>query len=89
MVEALITAADRAGLDLRVLVDGKAADDVAWLGLPLAVRAARLSRASYRRLNPHGAVPSYLFVDSNGLVETSGYIGDQDWRSLEAQLGEM
>lgn len=85
-IEALFDSAERAGLNLHVLVDGGSVDGKEWLGTSLGGNAAYVTHASYRRINPHGAVPSYLFVDESGVVEAGGYIGDEDWQALVTQL---
>ncbi len=38
-------------------------------------------------LNPKASFPSYLFVDASGQVAASGFVGDEDWRSVCAQVG--
>jgi hypothetical protein len=41
-----------------------------------------------RRLNARNAAPFYLFVDDAGTVVASGFVGDDDWRSFDAQMRE-
>lgn len=55
-------------------------------GSALARHTLRLARADYRRLNPTGASPAYLFVGHEGVVEAFGVVGDDGWRALEDQL---
>jgi hypothetical protein len=42
-----------------------------------------------RRLNARNAAPFYLFVDDAGTVVASGFVGDDDWRSFDAQMREV
>lgn len=53
----------------------------------LLSRVARLSREDYVRLNASLASPSYHFVSAEGILEATGFIGDEDWQSLNVQLG--
>jgi hypothetical protein len=39
-------------------------------------------------LNPRNAVPFYIFVDDEGRVLASNFIGDEDWLSFVAQIRE-
>ncbi len=48
-----------------------------------------LVKASVRHaLNPRNAAPFYIFVDDEGRVLASNFIGDEDWLSFVAQIRE-
>lgn len=57
-------------------------------GTPLAPHAMRIRTSVRKRLNARGAAPFYLFVDDAGIVIASGFAGDADWQSFEAQMQE-
>ncbi len=47
-----------------------------------------VNRIAYGMLNPRRASPAYIFLSADMIVQATGFIGDADWRSLVAQLGE-
>jgi hypothetical protein len=47
-----------------------------------------LPRITYAMLNPRRASPAYLFIGADMVAQASGFIGDENWLSFEAQLGE-
>lgn len=57
-------------------------------GTPLAAHLMSIRAGVRRRLNARNAAPFYLFVDDAGTVVASGFVGDDDWRSFDAQMRE-
>jgi hypothetical protein len=57
-------------------------------GTPLAAHVVSIRAGVRRRLNARNAAPFYLFVDDAGTVVASGFVGDGDWRSFDAQMRE-
>jgi len=86
-LERMLPAAQQAGLDVRLVSHESAWRLRRFLGrsVPLS-QVLRLRRADYRLLNPTGASPAYLFVDHAGVLEARGFIGDENWLALRAQL---
>lgn len=86
-LEKMLPAARRAGLDVRLLSHESAWRLRRFLGgrFPSS-QVLRLSRDDYRLLNPIGASLAYLFVDHAGVLEARGFIGDENWLALRAQL---
>jgi len=86
-LESLLPAARRAGLDVRLVSHESAWRLRRFLGgrVPSS-QVLRLHRSQYRLLNPTGASPAYLFVDHAGILEARGFIGDENWLALRAQL---
>lgn len=86
-LERLLPAARQAGLDVRLVSHESARRLRRFLGgrFPSS-QVLRLSRRDYRLLNPTGASPAYLFVDHAGILEASGFIGDENWLALRVQL---
>jgi hypothetical protein len=86
-LERLLPAARDAGLELRLVSHESAWRLRRFLGdrFP-SPQVLRLARRDYRLLNPTGASPAYLFVDHAGMVEARGFIGDDNWLALRAQL---
>ena len=58
-------------------------------GTPLAAHVMSIRTRVRRRLNARNAAPFYLFVDAAGTVVASGFVGDDDWRSFDAQMREV
>lgn len=59
----------------------------AFLGdSPLLDHVLLVSAAVRKALNPRNAAPFYLFIDSEGKVIASNFIGDDDWLSFIAQV---
>ncbi|USX28088.1 hypothetical protein NHH73_07345 [Oxalobacteraceae bacterium OTU3CINTB1] len=86
-LERLLPAALHAGLDVRLVSHESAWRLRRFLGgrLPSS-QVLRLRRSDYRLLNPTGVSPAYLFVDHAGILEARGFIGDDNWLALRAQL---
>ena len=55
---------------------------------PLAEHHMSIRAGVRRRLNARNAAPFYLFVDDTGTVVASGFVGDDDWCSFDAQMRE-
>jgi hypothetical protein len=55
---------------------------------PLLSHLLVLDDSSLKALNPINAAPAYIFVGAGGMVEASGYLGDEDWRSFVKQMGD-
>lgn len=58
-------------------------------GTPLADHVMSIRPGVRRRLNARNAAPFYLFVDDTGTVVASGFVGDGDWSSFDAQMREV
>ena len=86
-LERLLPAALHAGLDVRLVSHESTWRLRRFLGgrFPSS-QALRLNRRDYQLLNPTGASPAYLFVDHAGILEARGFIGDENWLALRAQL---
>ena len=88
-IDGLLAPARVAGVDIYLV-----SQEPAWrlrrflhaTGLPQV--AVRLGRSGYRRLNPRLMSPAYVFVGHDGIVQASGMVGDDDWRSFCAQMDE-
>lgn len=77
----------RAGVGLWVFVNARPARARDYLReTPLLQHALRIDEAVAQRLNPRNAAPFYLFVDADGAVIASDFIGDADWASFRAQM---
>jgi hypothetical protein len=76
----------RAGVTLRIVALGDISGVIA--GTALSDRIAELGEAGLASLNPHLAAPAYIFVDSDGTVLASHYLGDEDWRTFAGQMRE-
>lgn len=86
---ALRPAIARAGLTLWVFGAGRPRQVAELLrGTPLLADAMRIDEATRRRLNPRQAAPFYLFVDPEGIVLASHFIGDADWQAFAGQMHE-
>lgn len=46
----------------------------------------RTSQSTYDYLNPAGASPYYLFIDSENILQAEGFIGDESWINFIEQL---
>lgn len=55
----------------------------------LLPRALRVSERDLRRLNPKYSAPFYIFVGADRVVQASSLIGDDDWLSFRAQIGDV
>jgi hypothetical protein len=86
-IDLLLDAAAEAGLAMWLV-----SEEPGWRlrrflrGRRLLERALLVSRHDYRSLNPNRASPAYQFIDHEGVLEASGFIGDSDWLALRAQL---
>lgn len=56
---------------------------------PLLAHLMVLDTAAHKRLNPLGAVPQYIFVDDEMIVQASSYVGDEDWQSFVQQMRDI
>lgn len=54
----------------------------------LLPRVLRVDQGTLRRLNPKLSAPFYIFVDASRTVQASSLIGDADWLSFRAQIGD-
>ena len=45
-------------------------------------------QSGYDYLNPQGASPYYLFIDSENTLQAEGFIGDENWAGFMEQLKE-
>jgi hypothetical protein len=57
-------------------------------GSPLLDHVVLVKASVRQALNPRNAAPFYLFVDDEGRVLASNFIGDEDWLSFIAQVRE-
>ncbi len=48
----------------------------------------KMESASFKRLNPRNASPSYLFIDGEKTLQAKGFIGDENWLSFLTQMHE-
>jgi len=79
----------RAGVGLWVFVNARPARARDYLrDTPLLPHALRIDATAAQRLNPRNAAPFYLFVDADGTVIASDFIGDADWASFRAQMDD-
>lgn len=79
-----------AGVGLWIFVNARPPQARDYLrDTPLLAHAMRIDNASARRLNPRTSAPFYLFVDAEGMVIASGFIGDADWASFRGQMDEV
>lgn len=58
-------------------------------GTPLLDHVLIVPERVLRALNPRGSAPFYVFVDHECKVVASDFIGDADWLSFCAQMGEV
>lgn len=79
----------RAGVGLWIFVSARPPQARDYLrDTPLLAHAMRIDRATAARLNPRSSAPFYLFVDAEGTVIASDFIGDADWVSFRGQMDE-
>lgn len=79
----------RAGVGLWIFVNARPPQARDYLrDTPLMAHAMRIDKASALRLNPRTSAPFYLFVDAEGTVIASDFIGDADWASFREQLDD-
>jgi len=79
----------RAGVGLWIFVNSRPPQARDYLrDTPLLPHAMRIDKASALRLNPRTSAPFYLFVDAEGTVIASDFIGDADWASFREQMNE-
>lgn len=56
---------------------------------PVADRALAMSARSRRKLNPRSGSPFYLFIDHEGTVKASHFLGDRNWGIFVQQMSEV
>lgn len=56
---------------------------------PLLDHVLLVNAAARQALNPRNAAPFYVFVDPDGRVLASNFIGDENWQSFVAQLRDV
>lgn len=54
----------------------------------LLPRVLRVNDRNMRKLNPKFSAPFYIFIDPMRIVQASDLIGDEDWLSFRAQIGD-
>lgn len=80
---------DEAGVALWVIANGpqrRLRDYFESAGL--MHRVLRVDRGTLRKLNPKLSAPFYIFVDPSRIVQASNLIGDDNWLSFRAQIGD-
>mgnify|MGYP000968395004 CR=1 FL=1 len=86
-IDLLLDAAAEAGLAIWLV-----SEEPGWRlrrflrGRRLLQQTAIVSRQDYKLLNPNKSTPAYQFVNHEGMLEAGGFIGDDDWLALHAQL---
>lgn len=85
----LLPGIDRAGIRLWVIADDGPGSFEMLAASRLSPYLVRMNAAERRKLNPLGAVPFYLLVGSNGRVEASNYMADENWLSVAEQLSAL
>jgi hypothetical protein len=76
-----------AGVTLWVFGAGTRRSVTAFLAdTPLLDDVMEIRTSVWRRLNPRNAAPFYLFVDDEGTILASHFIGDADWQSFCGQM---
>ncbi|TXI49607.1 MAG: hypothetical protein E6Q50_07030 [Lysobacter sp.] len=80
---------DEAGVALWVVMTGRESRLRAYFdGTGLLPRVLRVNDRDMRRLNPKHSAPFYIFVDPTRIVQASELIGDENWLSFRAQIGD-
>lgn len=88
-LNALYPALQRSGVQLCVISTRSRRRMTAFLGeSPLLAHVVLVSVSLRQRLNPRNAAPFYIFADHELRVLASDFIGDENWRSFVAQVGE-
>jgi hemin uptake protein HemP len=54
----------------------------------LLSQVLKLSGRDMRKLNPKYSAPFYIFIDPMRIVQASNLIGDENWLSFRAQIGD-
>lgn len=86
-IAAMRDAMRSAGVTLWVFGAGNKRRMQAFLaGTPLLEDSMEIAASVHRKLNPRNAAPFYLFVDDQGIVLASHFVGDADWLSFCAQM---
>jgi len=79
----------RSGVQLWIVSARSRARMTAFLhGSPLLDHVLLVKASVRQALNPRNAAPFYVFVDDEGRVLASNFIGDEDWLSFVAQVRE-
>jgi hypothetical protein len=88
-LEAIAPAMQRQGVALWI-ANAELAGDLTDLlrGTTLPPHAVDLEPATRKVLNPHDAAPLYVFIDPDGIVQASDFLGDPDWRAFVDQMLE-
>lgn len=80
---------DEAGVALWVVMTGRENRLRAYFGgTGLLPRVVRVNDRDMRKLNPKHSAPFYIFVDPARIVQASELIGDENWQSFRAQIGD-
>lgn len=88
-LEEMIPLADQAGLAIWLV-----SEESAWRlrrfvsSKTLLARVARVSLQHYKALNVSLMSPGYLFINHEDVLEAIGFIGDENWLGLRAQLNQ-
>lgn len=57
-------------------------------GTPLLEHVVVIDRKARSLLNPRNSSPFYLFIDDEGIVQASNFIGDRNWEVFVDQMHE-
>jgi hypothetical protein len=80
---------DEAGVALWVVMTGRENRLRAYFdGTGLLPRVLRVNDRDMRKLNPKHSAPFYIFIDQSRIVQASELIGDENWQSFRAQIGD-
>lgn len=55
---------------------------------PLFEHVVMLDKKAKKLINPRNASPFYLFIDDQGIVRASHFIGDRNWQTFAGQMHE-
>ena len=85
----ILPAIESLGIDL-IIIGMEKEDKVRQFlqGTPLLSKALSVDKVARQSLNPQNATPFYLFVDADGLVQASYFIGDDNWLAFLEQMEE-
>lgn len=86
----ILPAIREAGVALWIVPADDTHDIAELLGdTPLRDHVLVLDAQARLRLNPRKGAPFYVFLDDEGIVQASNYIGDEDWLSFIEQMEEV
>lgn len=86
----ILPAMRNAGVALWIVPADDTHDIAGLLGdTPLPDHVLVLDAQARLRLNPRKGAPFYIFLDGEGVVQASNYIGDEDWLSFIEQMDEV